>query len=648
MPWSLNILLYLEIGQAQELVRAFYLDITQFDLILITVGGALSMMVVAWRLDPCVWMLSSFVGMSAIPTAPFLAHDLPSYGGFFGQYLDTLTLEIILLLALTMGAFVFRLRKSRETAFSVLTAFSVIFLILSALAPAGWLNRIPPWLIAAAFLMMWIVVLTGVQVAVGRANVLMAALALFLPIMGWLLVLMAAVRAASGKIFRGIVFATVMVAFASSYFSVTHSTPAPAITFERPSAETHFLRWIARRISSGTVENPYPVVLVIAEGGGVRAAYWTYNVLESLYDILPSFYSHLYAVSSISGASLGAASFISAVEGFQRTSTDPCDLLNNRDACLSNNQQGPLSMSTDLVGPATGGWLSQWLIDKLGLTNFSKPDRFEEAVLASTPAGTARWLTEDLAKFSTVDGPLLILGSTDAQSGRPLVASSARLSEESEKNGALDMLDSSERISLLNAAYHSARFPGISNPAEIPHDKSEASMAVDGGYYDNSAAETMDDYVKMIDRLVRTHKELRGKIKLILLVVSNKPNNDSAVLVNRKHNSGIFGALQSISTFEQVRHRRAEIAKRRLVTTVGTLGGECIKFDVGEAAYPIPVGWTLGRLGYLEMEKHLNELRVLKVNGAVRRVAEALDVKIPFPATEPPKRSFLCKQSAEI
>src|SRR5207237_9639901 len=45
------------------------------------------------------------------------------------------------------------------------------------------------------------------------------------------------------------------------------------------------------------------------EGGGIRAAYWTAIVLGALQDSNPNFAPHLFAISGVSGGSLGAVVF---------------------------------------------------------------------------------------------------------------------------------------------------------------------------------------------------------------------------------------------------------------------------------------------------------------------------------------------------
>jgi hypothetical protein len=63
------------------------------------------------------------------------------------------------------------------------------------------------------------------------------------------------------------------------------------------------------------LDETIPIYLVAAAGGGLRAGYWTASVLADLQDENPQFATHLFAVSGVSGGSLGAATFIAALSG---------------------------------------------------------------------------------------------------------------------------------------------------------------------------------------------------------------------------------------------------------------------------------------------------------------------------------------------
>ena len=59
------------------------------------------------------------------------------------------------------------------------------------------------------------------------------------------------------------------------------------------------------------------LVLVASSGGGIRAAYWTALVLSKLNEI-PEFRQHLFAISSVSGGSLGASLFRASLTSASR------------------------------------------------------------------------------------------------------------------------------------------------------------------------------------------------------------------------------------------------------------------------------------------------------------------------------------------
>jgi hypothetical protein len=72
----------------------------------------------------------------------------------------------------------------------------------------------------------------------------------------------------------------------------------------------------------GTTSGPVPLVLIAAEGGGIRAAYWTASVLTDLFGGTrladcpgQSARARVFAISSVSGGSLGAAAYLANPNG---------------------------------------------------------------------------------------------------------------------------------------------------------------------------------------------------------------------------------------------------------------------------------------------------------------------------------------------
>jgi hypothetical protein len=58
--------------------------------------------------------------------------------------------------------------------------------------------------------------------------------------------------------------------------------------------------WLEARKDVRGSQRPYPIVVVAAEGGGVRAAYWAAAILGGVQDKDP-FRCHVYAISGVSG-----------------------------------------------------------------------------------------------------------------------------------------------------------------------------------------------------------------------------------------------------------------------------------------------------------------------------------------------------------
>jgi hypothetical protein len=80
-----------------------------------------------------------------------------------------------------------------------------------------------------------------------------------------------------------------------------------------PLAEEEFVTWYNAHSASVQTAGEYPVYVVAAQGGGIYAAYQTAIFLARMQDVCPEFKDHLFAISSVSGGSVGAAIFTAAL-----------------------------------------------------------------------------------------------------------------------------------------------------------------------------------------------------------------------------------------------------------------------------------------------------------------------------------------------
>src|SRR5205085_2176471 len=82
------------------------------------------------------------------------------------------------------------------------------------------------------------------------------------------------------------------------------TTDVPALKSHSTSVEGAFDAWWDDVGSK--LPRPAPLVLVATAGGASRAAYWTAEVLGQLEAAHPGFHRQVFAISSVSGGSLGA------------------------------------------------------------------------------------------------------------------------------------------------------------------------------------------------------------------------------------------------------------------------------------------------------------------------------------------------------
>jgi hypothetical protein len=272
--------------------------------------------------------------------------------------------------------------------------------------------------------------------------------------------------------------------------------------FSRP-AEQDFSAWLASLPSAAPGRNEsVPIFFAAAEGGGLRAAYWTAKVLGGLTDDTPAFADHLFAVSSVSGGSVGAAVF---------------------DALLAERLSGHLDVSRRFIDQAKGVLGEDFLSPLLAAMLY--PDALSHFVpggarLTSADRGRAleaslelSWLKHvGTGRFAAPFGalwtgapfarlPRLLLNTTCAETGRRFIVSP--LAAEPPSGRAIgDVRDALEALGadvpLSTAAHLSARFPYVSPGGRVMAHPDMCGHFVDGGYFENSGTATLLDLLQAL------------------------------------------------------------------------------------------------------------------------------------------------------
>ncbi|HET6787099.1 MAG TPA: hypothetical protein VFH49_04005, partial [Aquabacterium sp.] len=283
-------------------------------------------------------------------------------------------------------------------------------------------------------------------------------------------------------------------------------------------------RWLAQRRAEGRQNDP--IYLVALSGGASRAAYWGAYTLAWLDDQQRArhgaFLSNVYALSGVSGGSLGASTLVAA-------------LASAREASLRGGELPPAPpaladwmtevLTQDHLSPVVQSLLYLDLMGRLSPVPLPKVDRshalertWERDTLdaASTRQGAqsvqgahaTNWFRRPMAALYDADTdacvsreggghdahclsllPRLILNAASAETGEPVMQTALALRHPL----ALHMRDAAfdlTHMSLSEAVHNSARFPYLSPAGQVRSADGTHGVDywVDGGYFENSGA----------------------------------------------------------------------------------------------------------------------------------------------------------------
>jgi len=310
---------------------------------------------------------------------------------------------------------------------------------------------------------------------------------------------------------------TVLVVLAFAWSRWTDNHVVARLPDSGPSTRVDFQAALEERLES--LDRAYgpadhPLFIVAAEGGGIRAAYWTAGVLSAIQDRYPTFAAHCFAISGVSGGSLGAAVFTTLVDA----------------GCTRYREKSHDVLNADFLSPTLARMFGADL-PKQFLPFVPIPDRGRALELAwefgwrDVSRGA---FSKSFLGLSGNDRPFLFLNGTWAETGRRVIFSPVRIDTAFEN--ALDGMDCVGGDLRISTAVHmSARFTYVSPAATILRKPPEPSMhVVDGGYFEDSGAATASDILRAIDGVDRDkdhpHPELhRLRPHVIFIRYSEEP-----------------------------------------------------------------------------------------------------------------------------
>ncbi len=250
---------------------------------------------------------------------------------------------------------------------------------------------------------------------------------------------------------------------------------------ELTQAATSWIGWLDRHYET---EARHPVFVVAAEGGGLRAAYWTAAVLTSLQHQYQTFADHCFAISAVSGGSLGAAVFATLL------SARPGDFRVASREVLSHDYLAPT------IARLLGTDLPQQFLPFPIL-----PDRgsaMEKSWEQSWKKVSEDALSRPFLELGLPHRPLLFLNGTEVETGRRVIFSPVRIPPHGDFQNAEDGIDlAGGDLSTSAAAHLSARFTYVS-PAGTLWSGGSVHRIVDGGYFENSGAATATEIARFL------------------------------------------------------------------------------------------------------------------------------------------------------
>lgn len=421
----------------------------------------------------------------------------------------------------------------------------------------------------------------------------------------------------------------ILAALVMSLWNDNHTIRSAALTTQaapRQPAGEHFRGWLEARLGTAPAERPYPVFVVAAAGGGIRAAYWTASVLGRIADETGDAWpAHLYAMSGVSGGSVGAALHAAQI----------ADRRGPRRSFVEGVRN---SLDDDILSPALSYLLFPDLVQRFVPIPFSFTDRARaielamESAIADTRGAASDRFARPFVELWGADtpyrGPALLLNATVVETGQRGVVSNLRLTEDAFAD-VVDLLHESKNtqgMPLSTAVHLSARFTYISPAGTVRTHRGDVwGHVVDGGYFENSGAATAVDLMRQMRRVARAvQREKAHRLALMLVLIRNDPaapsvcNRNLDVVAPPRAHTYLSDLLSPVRALLSTRVARGRLAEESALDFVRGLhrgtdsvqspqcaNGCVFEFNLVSGEVDPPLGWALSARSMQAMDEQL-------------------------------------------
>jgi hypothetical protein len=342
-------------------------------------------------------------------------------------------------------------------------------------------------------------------------------------------------------VFPAVVLWAVFCSYVSDNHAIGHRAYAPErlypIAGPPQTLDAAFTDWCAAQGAQCQPGGPpVPIVFVAAEGGASRAGYWAADVLGRLEDdpgIPGRFSRHVFAISSVSGGSVGAVAYVSTLH-------------DNPNLAAGAVRPALASVAgEDFLSPAMAGLLFPDLMQRF-IPFAVLPDRAETLERGFEAGWRAHCAPGDrchdadlwgrgsfLSLWSHNSGwqPVLMVNGARQEDGRRIITSNIKI----DPNDFPDAVDLHALIhadvGLSTAISNGARFPLVSPGGTLrwkedkPLERGRVERTVhtyghllDGGYFDGGGVASMADIAAAVTRLAAARNI---KLKPIFIEINN-------------------------------------------------------------------------------------------------------------------------------
>ncbi|MGZ8544152.1 MAG: hypothetical protein ACXWV0_02600 [Flavisolibacter sp.] len=377
-------------------------------------------------------------------------------------------------------------------------------------------------------------------------------------------------------------------------------------TTQRPMLNAHFDKWLqalaidtviskpgGKVYRSGANKDTIPVVFIAAEGGALRTGAFTSMILSKLSDQYPSFPAYIYCYSGVSGGTLGSNFFNTAYINRLRGDTTSFATATKR------------FFGTDFLAAATGKLVFGEIINYFIPWHIPPFDR----AIALEKAWETGWDHQGesniLAGSFSITGqprmPALFINTTEAESGLQCIWSNVGLDSLTLGRQRDLVRRSGVDLRYSTAINLSTRFPLVSPGATIFYTQGntrERKHFVDGGYFENTGAETLLEVMKLL--------KLEQKAVKPYVIQFNFADDDSTITsTSIKKFSEI---MEIVGAIYNTRSGRSNLSQAYLERYVQSLNGEFISLNMSLNTKQFPMSWILSNTAMERLNSAIDDM----------------------------------------